>query len=249
MALWQEKTGRISIMIIKENFNIALTKDAKSILKKILESNILPDDAYLAGGTAIAIYYGHRLSVDFDFFTEEQADLDKLLSRLKEVFYKTDVSLSLPHSLICELYIDKNIYYKFSVFNLRYKLLNPPVFINENPGINNFTLKIASVLDLACMKCIAIAQRGLAKDFIDLFYLLNNTSLDFTEIFEKVKIKYDLSDRFLYQLFTGLVYFDEAEKQLLSEKVLMYNSTTKKYRNIQKKEWGKIKKFYIKLAI
>ncbi len=49
-------------MITKENFNIALTPESKVILKKILDSGILPEDVYLAGGTAVAMYYGHRLS-------------------------------------------------------------------------------------------------------------------------------------------------------------------------------------------
>ena len=38
----------------------------------ILSSNVmgyLPKDVYLAGGTAVALYFGHRLSVDLDFFT------------------------------------------------------------------------------------------------------------------------------------------------------------------------------------
>lgn len=34
----------------------------------------LPSDSYLAGGTAIALYHGHRLSVDLDFFTPRAFD-------------------------------------------------------------------------------------------------------------------------------------------------------------------------------
>src|SRR5438874_2403953 len=50
-------------------------------------------DFYLAGGTALALYYGHRLSVDLDFFspkndlgfTEREAILESLRSIGSEI--------------------------------------------------------------------------------------------------------------------------------------------------------------------
>src|SRR3989338_8746809 len=33
--------------------------------------------AYLAGGSALALHIGHRISVDLDFFTQEEIDEDK----------------------------------------------------------------------------------------------------------------------------------------------------------------------------
>ncbi|MCX5839183.1 MAG: nucleotidyl transferase AbiEii/AbiGii toxin family protein [Deltaproteobacteria bacterium] len=36
----------------------------------------LPPQTYLAGGTAVALHLGHRLSIDLDFFTPH--DLDSL---------------------------------------------------------------------------------------------------------------------------------------------------------------------------
>ena len=43
------------------------------------------DDFYLAGGTALALQIGHRLSVDFDLFCEGPIDRT-LLSKVKKVF-------------------------------------------------------------------------------------------------------------------------------------------------------------------
>lgn len=43
--------------------------------------------AYLAGGTALALHCGHRISVDLDFFTQEELDENILamdLNRLSE---------------------------------------------------------------------------------------------------------------------------------------------------------------------
>ena len=43
--------------------------------------------AYLAGGTALALHLGHRISVDLDFFTQDKLDENVLaadLSRLPD---------------------------------------------------------------------------------------------------------------------------------------------------------------------
>ncbi len=39
---------------------------------------------YLAGGTALALQWGHRTSVDLDFFSSETVDEDLLLGNLRQ---------------------------------------------------------------------------------------------------------------------------------------------------------------------
>ena len=51
----------------------SITADMASILKNPI-LNELPAQTYLAGGTAVALHLGHRMSVDFDFFTSEEID-------------------------------------------------------------------------------------------------------------------------------------------------------------------------------
>ncbi len=65
-------------------FEKTLVKSAREILALLGKSSILKD-AYLAGGTALAFQLGHRISVDFDFFTQQEfiprifsAELSKL---------------------------------------------------------------------------------------------------------------------------------------------------------------------------
>ena len=52
-------------------FKEVLIKKAKKNLAILGSSGILKD-AYLAGGTAAALQLGHRISVDFDFFTDKE---------------------------------------------------------------------------------------------------------------------------------------------------------------------------------
>src|SRR3972149_58004 len=44
---------------------------------------LLPPEAYLAGGTAIAVHLRHRQSRDLDFFFHEPVGLDALVERLR----------------------------------------------------------------------------------------------------------------------------------------------------------------------
>ena len=52
-----------------------VTADMAAILKNPFLRE-LPPQTYLAGGTAVALHLGHRLSIDLDFFTP--CDLDSL---------------------------------------------------------------------------------------------------------------------------------------------------------------------------
>ena len=48
-----------------------LTKKQITVLKA-LGQHMVARDFYLAGGTALAIHLGHRVSVDLDWFTSNQ---------------------------------------------------------------------------------------------------------------------------------------------------------------------------------
>lgn len=51
----------------------------------LLGNSHLMDEAYLAGGTACALQLGHRISVDFDFFTPKEFDAKKLIHDLQKL--------------------------------------------------------------------------------------------------------------------------------------------------------------------
>jgi len=46
---------------------------------------------YLAGGTALALIFGHRRSVDFDFFTPEHIDAQHLFQQCVKAFPACEV--------------------------------------------------------------------------------------------------------------------------------------------------------------
>jgi predicted nucleotidyltransferase component of viral defense system len=60
-----------------------LDSSRSSILDKLSK---FKDEFYLAGGTALALQIGHRISVDFDFFTTKEFDNFSLLKKLDHIF-------------------------------------------------------------------------------------------------------------------------------------------------------------------
>jgi hypothetical protein len=61
----------------------AVTAPTLALLKKLMHTSVL-DDFALAGGTALVLQYGHRLSVDIDLFTQELFHALSVLTALQE---------------------------------------------------------------------------------------------------------------------------------------------------------------------
>lgn len=212
----------------------------ENLLAKLLESAILPNDCYLAGGTALYFHLHHRLSVDLDFFSPRAFLPETLVFRFRQEFEEVDVELMEKETLILFLSPDK---LKFSLFYLPYKLLSPLVAHEIRPGI---FCSLASLEDIEAMKALALVQRGSAKDFVDLFYLLRKTGHSFTDLSLLVQSKYDVDQKYDYHLKTSMVYFDDAEPELSA---IMLADESGGVRSISEKEWTEIKEFFVRFCL
>jgi hypothetical protein len=150
---------------------------------------------YLAGGTALALHMGHRLSDDFDFFTLENFDNDHLANTLSGLgkFERLTEAENTLHGRIDDVNV--------SFLGYRYPLLKEL--------IRDGHIKIAGMADIACMKLSAMAARGSRKDFIDLFFILKQYSLN--ELFSWYREKYQIPD-YDYVLLKSLIYFQDADE-------------------------------------
>lgn len=155
---------------------------------------------YLAGGTAIAIWLGHRESVDLDWFTGSGiADPLDLAQRFTAGGFAVDVSGVARGTLH-----GKADDVKLSFLEYRYPLLRPLVPWPE------YGCELAALEDLACMKLSAISSRGAKKDFIDL-YAIGTTHFTLAQMLEFYQRKFETTD--LLHVLSSLAYFDDAEPE------------------------------------
>lgn len=177
---------------------------------------------YLAGGTALAFQLGHRMSMDLDFYIPKKFDYKKLRKELENKFEEAIFIQGSEGTLIMKL--DK---VAASFFHYPYPLIFPVIEFDDFPPM-------ASVKEIAAMKLIAIADRGIKRDFYDIYFLLREFSLE--EIFKWVKKKYPKFN--LYSAVRGLTYFDDAEQKKHQRKVYLFKYVS----------WPKVKKFLIEKA-
>ncbi|HOJ85459.1 MAG TPA: nucleotidyl transferase AbiEii/AbiGii toxin family protein [Elusimicrobiales bacterium] len=185
---------------------------------EILISRGLIDEFYLAGGTALALHLGHRISYDLDFFSEKEFNCKKLLENLRKVgsfnvdVFKNDTLTGVFNGI------------KISFFYYPYKVLFPFELYEG--------MRIASICDIGCMKIVAIVNRGTKRDFIDLYFICRDF-FSLKEILEFYTKKYGEFATNIVSIKKSLVYFDDAEMDDMPEM-------------IKKISWDKVKKYFVK---
>ena len=208
----------------------------ENALVQIIKADILPVGAYLAGGTALYFYLHHRLSIDLDFFSPQSIKPEIIAYKMKESLEDADVEIMEKDSLIVFLTRHK---IKCSLFYLPYKLLAETTQYSIQGGTS---CPLASFQDIEAMKALAVSQRGSAKDFVDLFFLLQRTRHTFNDVALQVQKKYGLNKGYDYHLKTSLAYFDDADKEASQ---MLLAGPGDQIRPISKKEWDDIKQFFV----
>ena len=169
--------------------------DTLELLKRLASQPEL-SQTRLVGGTAPALQYGHRQSIDLDFFgqlPQEKDDLVEMAKTAGEVMV-INRSKAIMQMMINQVKVDFVDYSRY-------------VWIDEPIQGDGFVL--ASDKDIAAMKVNAIIGRGTRKDFIDLYVLLQHYSL--SQIMDFYKRKYpEFSE---YRALLSMTYFDDAEMQ------------------------------------
>lgn len=149
----------------------------------------------LVGGTSLALQIGHRNSVDIDMFGNQLINQEVFADKLTKfgVVAVSQTSKNIFISSINSIKVD--------FVNYKYPLLKD--FI-EIEGI-----RLASKEDIAAMKLNAILGRGSRKDFVDLFFLLQEFSLQ--QMIDFYNKKYIDGSEFL--VLKSLTYFGDADIQ------------------------------------
>ncbi len=174
-----------------------LTPEQQAVLRQI-GSSAAQRGFYLGGGVALGIHLGHRQSVDLDWLTGER--IDNPLELAKDL---QDRGLELQVGSVQRRTLHGDVHgVRVSFFEYRHPLLVPLI---DRPDLGCL---IASLEDLAAMKLLAVDQRGVKKDFLDI-HALGKHGLSLADMLELFRRKFAIEDisRVLY----SLCYFEDAD--------------------------------------
>lgn len=202
-----------------------ITPDMRVILQEFSNSP-LGAKFYLAGGTALSLQLGHRLSVDLDFFSPTE-DIPTIRPALEKAL--TAFSSTLADSAWGNLvYLARNV--RVGFYGYGYELVAPLVVTSE--------ARLASIEDIALMKLDALLARAARKDFYDLYFICQKISM--RQILDLAPKKYPHTRDFEAQSVKRLTYFESAEQD--PDPTLLYPVTwnqVKEYFNAQAREIGR----------
>lgn len=194
-------------------------KSRYELLKKISEV-VSINDYYMVGGTALSLQLELRESYDFDFCVKSEFNNEILLDELKSI---GNVEVVQNQKGTCDVLLNG---VQVSFFYYPNKVLAEFTKAKEMPNLN-----IASILDIAVMKLVAIGGRGAKKDFFDLYNIIEKCNISINELVKGLKQK--CGDNINYvNIIMGLSYFEDAEDEILTNTFGDYN-------------WENIKKFFI----
>lgn len=199
----------------------ALTSRQKRIFNKLKEF----PEYYLAGGTALALQIGHRLSIDFDFFYDKDIP-PELLLKIQKVFKGSKIKVIVNHPEQLTV-IPRGINLTF----LKYPF--PPIF-----GLKNCQgVRLLSIPEIAAAKAYSLGRRATLKDYVDLYYILKEKHLSLEKLIKIVKRKYKEFDQRLF--LEQLIYFEDVED--IEIKFLKRKVSKKEIENFFQNQVKKIK--------
>lgn len=169
--------------------------DLLELLREIMNEKLF-SDFNLVGGTSLALQLGHRNSVDIDMFGSAEIDTELFIEKLRD-YGEVVITQSSKNILITKV---NEV--KVDFVNYKYPLISDFLLVDS--------VRMLSTKDIAAMKLSAIAGRGSKKDFIDLYFLLDEFSLK--DILSFYTQKYKDGSSFMVQ--KSLTYFEDADLQL-----------------------------------
>ena len=163
---------------------------------------VFKKEFYLVGGTAVALYIGHRRSIDFDLFKFAPIKPKSLVTKISESGFSYDVTRRVTEQL------------NVTIHNVKFTFYEYPFQI-ESPTSFEGVLRMPTIVDLAAMKAYALGRRSKWKDYVDLYFILkemytikqisDRASVIFDQLFSQKLFRAQLS------FFTDIDYSEPIE--------------------------------------
>lgn len=118
-------------------------------------------DFGLVGGTAVALYIGHRFSIDFDLFTRHEFENFNIRKQVLK-FRKIERVLR-----------DETGQYTIVVDGVRITFFHYPFRVRFSKKFDD-VIGLPDLLTLAAMKAYALGRRAKWKDYVDLYFVMRD---------------------------------------------------------------------------
>ncbi|MFH1326481.1 MAG: nucleotidyl transferase AbiEii/AbiGii toxin family protein [Candidatus Falkowbacteria bacterium] len=210
-----------------------LDKKRQKIFTKL---SVFSKYGYLAGGTALSLQIGHRISYDFDIFCPHEISHSLKLAVKKHLAVKK-ILINTTDELTFLTKADVKVSFIYYPFKIKHNLMS-----NAKTPI-----KLLSIKGIAASKAYTLGRRGKWRDYLDLYFILKNKYIELPAIIKQAKNIY--KNFFNEKLFLSqLLYTDDIsdsdiqEANLLKEKVNV--SRVKKFFSQQIKEYVNLPQNY-----
>lgn len=197
-----------------------LEKQSFLLLQELMANPAINEAGFiLAGGSALALQLGHRMSTDLDLFTNKPFNPQELKKALVEAFGDR-ISINSMNEIGFRGFIDG---VKIDIVHFMYKNQHAPIIDNG--------IKLLNVDDISAMKVHAVANRGLRRDFVDLAEILQTQPLE--NILLNYMKQFNPSAMAYHHTMNALTYFGDAE------------STPQKMEILNGRKWEDVKKIVV----
>ena len=166
---------------------------------------------FLAWGTAIALYLGHRKSIDFDLFSlTPQWTPRTFLERLQpfkdlidnDELYQEIVAMDMTgYTENQDEYMIKCLGTRCRFINVNRTLYKDQIITFHPENHIQWGIRTIPLRELVGMKCFAMMYRNKWKDAVDLYYILKQWNLSFLEAIQETKNIYNnlYKEEFTYE--------------------------------------------------
>ncbi len=164
-----------------------LSKEQEIVLGEITKINFFRENFYFTGGTALSAYYlQHRFSEDLDFFSAQKFDNQIILTLIQELGKKLGFKIQSNFNEV--VYIFNLTFKKGTKLKVDFGYYPYKKIADERVIFEDF--KLDSLRDIATNKLLTISQRTDIKDFVDLYFLLNEFT--FWDLLEGLRFKFNI---------------------------------------------------------
>lgn len=116
---------------------------------------------YLVGGTAIAMYIGHRRSIDFDLFKLSPLKPKSIIQTISDFEFQYSITRGVTEQL------------NVNIHDVKFTFFQYPFKVRANENLEDI-LRLPTLIDLAAMKAYALGRRSKWKDYVDIYFILKD---------------------------------------------------------------------------